>query len=288
MTQFEITKVGKQSLWINNPVMPAAGAFGFGDVYRDLVDVELLGALVTNPITWEAWSPATGTRIVPMDAGALVHTGLPNMGLNKTIQKYRETWAALPIPLIVHLVGTTAEHSARCAQRIEEEEAIRAIELGLSDDITPDDARKLVVAAVNKTEKPVMVRLPLQDALGIAQAVEDGGASTLVVAAPPRGTARDPHSGRLFSARIYGPIVKPLTLRMVGQLARRTKIPIIGSGGIHSAQDARDYMEAGARAVQVDSAVWVQPKLIEQIAKDFAGLVTTREAGALPDEWSGG
>jgi dihydroorotate dehydrogenase (NAD+) catalytic subunit len=134
----------------------------------------------------------------------------------------------------------------------------------------------------------VLVRLPLYDAYAIAEAVEDAGAATLVVAAPPRGTARDPHTGKLISGRVYGPLVKPMTLRVVGQLAKRIKIPIIGAGGIHSAQDARDYIEAGACAVQVDSVTWIQPQLLEVIARDLGGLVVTREAGALPDEWHPG
>jgi dihydroorotate dehydrogenase (NAD+) catalytic subunit len=77
-------------------------------------------------------------------------------------------------------------------------------------------------------------------------------------------------------------------LRLVGQLARRLDVPIIGAGGIHSPQDGRDYIEAGARAVQVDTVTWVQPKMLEVIARDLGGLVITKAAGALPDEWHPG
>ena len=107
-------------------------------------------------------------------------------------------------------------------------------------------------------------------------------------AKPPRGTARDFYSGRLVSGRIYGPLVKPVVLRVVGQLTRRLDIPVIGAGGIHSADDARDYLEAGARAVQVDSVTWIQPNILELIARDLGGLVVTRQAGAFPDEWHPG
>jgi dihydroorotate dehydrogenase (NAD+) catalytic subunit len=284
----EITRPGKHSLILETPVMPAAGTFGFGEVYRDFVEIEKLGAVITAPVTYEPWSPATGTRVVPLDAGILVHTGLPNPGLNKILKEKRKLWHSLPLPVILHLVGTADEHVRKSAARIDEEDSIDAIELGLYDDISWKDASLIVRAAVSKTEKPVMVRLPLQDAYEIADAVADAGASTLVIGAPPRGTARDPVTGRLVSGRIYGPLVKPIVLRVVGQLCRRIDIPIVGAGGIHSAQDARDYIDAGAVAVQLDSVFWIHPQRLEVIARDLGGWIVTRESGALPDEWHEG
>ncbi|MEO8612377.1 MAG: HisA/HisF-related TIM barrel protein [Chloroflexota bacterium] len=284
----EITRTGKNSLVLETPVMPAAGTIGFGDSYRELIQFEKLGALVTNPITYAPWSPATGTRVVPLDAGMLVHTGLPNPGLSKVMAKYRNLWNSLPLPIIVHLVASTVEHVRKSASRIDAENSVDAIELGLNDDMTWEEAEKFVKAAVNATEKPVLVRLPLQDAYEIAQAAAEAGAGALVVAAPPRGTARDLTTGRLVSGRIYGPLVKPMVLRVVGQLVNRIDIPIIGAGGIHSQQDARDFIEAGARAVQVDTLTWIQPKMLEYIARDLGGLVITRAAGALGDEWHPG
>ena len=136
-------------------------------------------------------------------------------------------------------------------------EVIAGIELGLNDDIDEDEAFRLVSAAA-AIEKPLMARLPFYESYQLAQAVVEAGADALVVSAAPRGTARDEHSGRLVSGRIYGPLVKPLVLRTVGRLRRQIpdEIPIIGAGGVHSPQDARDYIEAGAVAVQVDTATW--------------------------------
>lgn len=276
----EITRPGKSMLTINTPVMPASGTFGYGNAYRDLVSIEKLGAIVTNPITYEPWSPATGTRVVPLDAGVLVHTGLPNPGLSKTITKYRDLWSLLPVPVILHLVATMPDQVIAAAERIDHEDMIAAVELGLSDDISRRDAAQLTRAAVDRSEKPILVRLPLGDAYEIAAAVADAGAAALVVAAPPRGTARDPSSGRLVSGRVYGPLVKPIVLRTVGQLMRRINVPIIGAGGIHSTQDARDYLEAGARAVQVDTVTWVNPKMLETIADDLRGEVTSSSSAA--------
>jgi dihydroorotate dehydrogenase (NAD+) catalytic subunit len=281
----EITRSGKDSLFINTPVMPASGTFGFGDVYRGIVNVEKLGAIVTNPVTYQPWHPAAGTRVIPLDAGVLVHTGLPNPGISKVLSKHRDMWARMPVPVIMHIVATTPEHVARCAARIESEDCIAAIELGLNDDTGPQTAENFVRALTRYTEKSVLVRLPMQNAYELAEPVAYAGAGALVVSAPPRGTARDPYSGRLVPGRIYGPIVKAMTLRMVGQLATRIDIPIIGAGGIHSPQDARDFIEAGARAVQVDSVTWVEPKMLEIIARDLGGLTVTRANDAMGDEW---
>lgn len=283
----ELTRPGKHSLTIETPVMPAAGTMGYGDLYRDLVDIEKLGAFVTNPVTARPWSPATGTRVVPLDAGILMHTGLPNPGLSKVISKYHGLWRTLPLPVIVHLVGTSVDDVRRCANQIDHEESLDALELGLNDDISDYEAERLVRAATDNSDKPVIVRLPFTDTERLGEAAVDGGAAAVVVCSPPRGTARDA-AGRLVSGRVYGPLVKPMILRLVGQLARRLDVPIIGSGGIHTPNDARDYIEAGARAVQVDSVTWVSPKAIEMIARDLGGLVLTQPTGALFDEWHPG
>lgn len=282
-----ITRPGKHSLIVETPVMPAAGAFGFGEHYRNLIDIEKLGALVTNPVTYTPWSPATGTRVVPLDAGLLVHTGLPNPGLSKVLAQHRGTWERLPVPIIVHIVSTTVDEVRRCIHKLEEEDTVAGVELGLNDDISISDAQAAVRAATERADKPVIVRLPFGSSVELALAVADAGAGGLVVCAPPRGTARD-SGGRLVSGRLYGPFIKPLVLRMVGQIARRVNIPVTGAGGIHSPQDARDYLEAGAVAVQIDSVTWIEPTMLETIARDLGGLVITQPTGALPDEWHPG
>ena len=283
----EIARPGKQSLIVATPVMPAAGTVGFGDRYKALLDYEKLGAVVTNPVTVAPWRPASGTRIVPLDAGVLVHTGLPNPGLSKVISQNRRVWAALPIPVIVHLVGASAAKMKRAVEIVDEVDEIAAVELGLGDDIEEKDAVNLVREA-SRMEKPLLVRLPFYECRGLALPVAEAGADALVMTAAPRGTARDRHTGRLVSGRVYGPLIKPMILRLVGRLRREVpaELPIIASGGIHSPQDARDYMEAGAVAVQVDTATWAQPKMLERIARDLGGWIATRQKDAFPDEWN--
>ena len=283
----EIVKPGKYSVIVSTPVMPAAGTVGFGDRYRGLLDYQNLGALVTNPATVDPWRPARGTRIIPLDAGVLVHTGLPNPGLAKVISQNRRTWANLPIPVILHLVGTSVSQMKRATELVDNVDDIDAVELGLRDDIHEAAAVDLVAAA-SRMEKPLLARLPFHECHQLARPVADAGVDALVLTAPPRGAARDPQTGRLVSGRVYGPLIKPMILRLVGRLRRQLpdELPIIASGGIHSPQDARDYLEAGAVAVQVDTATWAQPKMLERIARDLGGWIATRQTDALPDEWN--
>ncbi len=282
----EITRPGKNSLILSTPVMPAAGTLGFGDSYKRLINYDKLGALVTNPVTIDQWNPASGTRVVPLESGILVHTGLPNPGLERVILRNRPVWERLPIPVILHLVGTNVSQLKRASDLMADIDVIAGVELGLNDDVTEEEARRLVREAA-KSEKPLMVRLPFYESYNLALPVVDSGADAVVVSAAPRGTARDATTGRLVSGRIYGPLIKPMILRMVGRLRRQlpAEIPIIGAGGIHSPQDARDYIEAGAVAVQVDTATWAQPKMLERISRDLGGWIATRRKDALMDEW---
>lgn len=282
-----ITRPGKNAITLENPVMNAAGILGWGDAYRDVIEWSKVGAFVTNPVSLGMRSPANGTRVVPLDAGMLVHTGLPNLGLSKTIETYRSAWERLPIPVILHLIATTPDEIARCMERIENEDIIAGVELGLDDDISQADAVALTRAAAERAEKAVIVRLPFGEKFDFAKAVIGAGAAGLVLCAAPRGTARDA-AGRLVPGRLYGTWIKPLVLRQVGQMARELNAPIIAAGGIHSPQDARDYLEAGANAVQVDSAVWIKPDILNLIASDLGGMTVTQPSGALGDEWHTG
>jgi dihydroorotate dehydrogenase (NAD+) catalytic subunit len=284
----DITRNDKFVLSVNSPILLASGVAGFGGQYPpELLALERIGALITNPVTYQAWSPVRGTRVVGLDAGVLVHTGLPNLGLERVVKEYARAWRALPTQIILHLVATQRADLQRSADLINRTEGIAGLELGLNDDIGIEKAVELVQAVRESIEKPFLVRLPMLDAYEIAEACADAGAGALVVCAPPRGTARDPHSKRLVQGRVYGALLKPMILRMVGVLRRRidNSVPIIGAGGIHNPQDARDYLDAGAVAVQLDSLLWIQPKLVERIARDVTGGLVTRPYDALADEW---
>lgn len=283
----DVTRPGKHMLTLASPVMIAAGVAGYGNHYHDLIKLSKLGALVTNPVTRHEWSPARGTRVVPMESGVLVHTGFPNAGLHGIIREFHGVWVNAPLPIVLHLIATKPADLSDAATAIDAEDGLAAVELGLPDDISATRAAEFVRALTRSMDKPVLVRLPMYDAHEIAEACADEGAGALVVCGPPRGTARDPYSGRLISGRIYSPLLHPMVLRMVGVLRKRVDdaVPIIGAGGIHSLQQARDFIDAGAVAVQIDSLIWIQPNIVERIARDLSGGLATRMMDAMPDEW---
>lgn len=281
----ELAVGGKRDLVLANPAMPAAGVFGFGDEYARLVAVDKLGALVTNPITWTPRAPASGPRVVAMTGGMLLHTGLPNPGMSRAIRQYRDVWAAFPAPVIAHVVATNLSDVHRCCAALDTVEGVAGIELGVHDQATAAEVADALREAARATTLPVIARLPLLRAPELAPAAQDAGACALTVGAPPRGTTRAPDTGQFVGGRLYGPWIKPLALRAVGQAASQVRLPVIGCGGIHAREDARDFIDAGAVAVQVDAAMWVKPGILEEIASELGGLDATRVAGAWPDEW---
>jgi dihydroorotate dehydrogenase (NAD+) catalytic subunit len=285
----ELTRPGKNTLVVENPVMCASGIVGFdGAAYRDLIDLTKIGAIVTNPVTWRPRRVARGPRVVPLPSGVLVHTGLPNPGVNAVIKQYGARWVRSLAPVIVHVVATSPADVGRCLAALDRCEGVAAVEVGLHDQSTPDDIERTLQVALDSTQLPLLVCVPLYNAVQAARVAQGAGAGGLVIAAPPRGTARDPETGQLVGGRVYGPWLKAQVLRAVGQIVRTTNVPVIGSGGIHSADDARDFLEAGAVAVQVDTVIWTQPHVLEVIARNLGGLELTRAAGALADEWEPG
>ncbi len=273
-----LTRPGKHTLLINNPVMPMAGTVGFGDEYAGLLDLNAFGALVTNPVTTAPRQPANGARVVPLTAGALLHTGLPNPGLRAVLTEHAEVWARMNVPIILHFVPVTLDDLSRGLARLDDTDTIAAVEVGLNDDIALADAVQLTREA-GRTEKPTLIRLPFGASLDMVRAVSEAGADALVLGAPPRGTARDA-AGNLISGRIYGPMNQPVALRQIGQAAQVSHAPIIAAGGIHSAQDARDYLEAGAVAVQLDSVIWVRPGSAAEIIQALAEPSSTASPAA--------
>jgi dihydroorotate dehydrogenase (NAD+) catalytic subunit len=270
MTAVDLAPDHKTGLTLANPVMPAAGCFGFGTQYARLVEVEALGAVVVGPLTVRPRQGAEPPRTVPIPGGVLLHTGLANPGIAAAVRRYARTWARSPVPVIVHVAGTSPAEAASGCQRLWSVEAVAAIELGLPDTADPDEASAIVQAAHTVARQPLIVRLPLAWADALCEAAVAAGADALTVAAPPRGTAWHAPTGRFVTGRLYGPFVLPLALRALRRVAELVLVPLIGCGGIHSAEDARAFLHAGAAAIQVDGALWRDPAGLARIARDLS------------------
>lgn len=247
----------KYDLHFDPPVLNAAGFLGFAPDHHGPVDLKQLGMFITNPISLEARSPASGTKLIPFAGGFLLHTGHPNDGLRRVLKSFSGRWTRSSVPVIVHLLGEGPDQAKKAVQMLENREGIAALELGLPPDIDPHSAQQLAAAALG--ELPLIVRLPVERALEFARALENSDAAAFSLA-PVRGCLKDAQ-GHLVYGRLYGPSQFPLTLGAVKSLANGP-VPIIGAGGIYSADQIEATLSAGALAVQVDGILWRNPEML--------------------------
>jgi dihydroorotate dehydrogenase (NAD+) catalytic subunit len=278
----------KRGLALANPVMNASGILGFADEYRGLMDFARLGAFVSGAFTFHPRSPAPPPNVVLFPNGVLIHTGLPNPGVRAAIRRYDREWQRLGPPVIAHLAATTPEDVARSVELLDRAEGVSGIELGLRDDVSTAEMEHAVRAAVGGP--PLMVRLPLLRAAELCKAAARAGADALTVGAPMRtsppvplsisqsarngeGELQDKGDKPKRMGRFYGPESFPVALEAVRAVVgamRASPLPIIGAGGIFSVENARAMLDAGAAAVQVDAAVWVDPVFLGRVAEAMA------------------
>jgi dihydroorotate dehydrogenase (NAD+) catalytic subunit len=286
----ELAPRHKYGLPLPGPVMPAAGAFGYGDAYRDLVDMRRLGALVTNPVSARPRHAASGQRLAVHGEHLLVHTGHPNPGLRRVLRRYRDLWARLEIPVIVHLLATTPPETARAAGRLAGTPGIAGVELGLAADVDAGLAQELVHAAREGGTLPVIARVPFGRVATLAPLLIEAGSDALTLTAPPRAVLPLPSEtqdvARYMRGRLYGPARYPLLLHQLATWAPALSVPIIACGGIASPEEALACLTLGATAVQLDALLWRDPRLIERIARalDKAPDGAASDEGIPPDE----
>jgi len=251
----------KRDLYFNKPLMNAAGSFGFAPDFRDHKDLgssDRFGAFVTNPFSLRPRLPAAKPEVIEYPGGFLLHTGLPNPGLNAGLKKYSAAWARSDLPIIVHLMADRPEETQNMVRKLEAQENLMAAELGfaplLADDII------LLTLEMCSGELPLIFSLPVEQVLSLGPRLMQEGAGAISIAAP-RGALKPPlpqgEGGvrELITGRLYGPSLFPQTLNVVDSAAR-LGIPIIGAGGVWSRQNVDAMLSAGALAVQVDAALW--------------------------------
>lgn len=280
----ELAPKHKYGLPIASPVMPAAGAFGYGDTYHDLVDIHALGALVTNPVSLKPRSAAKGERVIVHGNHFITHTGLPNPGLRRVLREHRKIWERFPIPIIVHVVATTPAETSRVAVQLSAVTGVAGIELGLVENISPKKALNLLDAARDNGSLPVIVRVPFSQAGTLAPKLAKGGADALTLTAPPRAVlpVLDETGGstnHYTRGRLYDPAVFPQLLNLLALLNGKLDVPVIACGGITSAQDAIACLALGATAVQIDALLWRDPQLLTRVAEGLQNIDTSTPVG---------
>ena len=292
-------KVDIGGLELNNPVMTASGTFGYGREFETYVDLNRLGAIIVKGLSLEPSMGNQPPRIVETPCGMLNAIGLENVGIQTFIQDKLPFLETLSPPVLVNIYGETVEAYAQLAARIDALEHIAGVEVNIS---CPNvkaggvafgadpNAAALVVREVRKnTDKTLIVKLSpnVSDISEIAIRVEGEGADTLSLINTITGMAIDVETRRPKLANITGglsgPAIKPVALRMVWQVSRAVKIPVIGIGGIMTSQDALEFFVAGATAVQVGTANLVNPRATMEILQGIEDYLSQNEIDKLTD-----
>lgn len=262
-------------LTLRNPVMTASGTFASGREYADLVDLGRLGALVTKGVSLEPWPGNPSPRIAETASGMLNSIGLQNAGLEAFIERDLPWLAEQDVPVIVNVHGHAPAEFGRICERLDAEDAVDAFELnvscpnvsegGMAFGTSCAGVTDVVHAARETTGKPLIVKLTpnVTDVAEIGRAAEAAGADAVSLINTLLGMAIDAETFRPLLARVVGglsgPAIKPVALRMVWQVAKAVGIPVVGMGGIATAADAVEFMLAGATAVAVGTATFVEP-----------------------------
>ena len=268
-------KINLAGIELKNPVMTASGTFGYGREFDRLVDLNRLGGIIVKGLSLEPSKGNPPPRIVETACGMLNAIGLENVGIEAFIKRKLPFLTTLDPPIFVNIYGKQVEDYAQLAGRIDSLADISGIEVniscpnvksgGLAFGVDPDEAYRVVKAVRARTEKLMIVKLSpnVTDITAIARRVEDAGADVLSLINTITGMAIDVETRRPVLANITGglsgPAIKPVALRMVYQVAQVTDLPIIGIGGIMTAKDALEFLLAGATAVQIGTANFVNP-----------------------------
>ena len=268
-------KVCIGSLELENPVMLASGTCGYGPEISDFVDLRSLGAIVVKGISLEPRQGNPPPRLVETPCGLLNAIGLENVGIEAFFSRKLSWLRERKITTIVNILGNSVDEYEQLARRLQGREGVHGLEIniscpnvkegGVAFGQDPHLAAEVTSRVVGATDLPIIVKLSpnVTDICAIASAVEEAGATAVSLINTLLGMAIDirkrrPVLGNVFGG-LSGPAIKPVALRMVWQVARCISIPVIGIGGITSAQDALEFLMAGAAAVQLGTATLVDP-----------------------------
>ncbi|MCM3759387.1 dihydroorotate dehydrogenase [Alkalihalobacillus oceani] len=277
--------VNLPGLTMRNPIMPASGCFGFGKEYADYFDLAQLGAIAIKATTLEPRFGNPTPRVAETASGILNAIGLQNPGLESVLANELPWLERYDVPIVANVAGTNIDDYVETVARLSEAANVAAIELniscpnvkqgGIAFGTIPEVAAELTREVKNVSAVPVYVKLSpnVADIVSIAKAVEAAGADGLSMINTLLGMRIDLKSRRPILANGYGglsgPAVKPVAIRMIHQVSQAVDLPIIGMGGVQTADDVIEFMLAGASAVAVGTANFtdplVCPTIIEQL-----------------------
>jgi dihydroorotate dehydrogenase (NAD+) catalytic subunit len=284
---------------IKNPVMTASGTFGYASEFDDLMDLNRLGAIVVKGLSLEPSKGNPPPRIVETPCGMLNAIGLENVGLAAFVEKKLPFLRRLDPPVFVNVYGKSTEEYAELAARLEDIDGVSGIEVniscpnvksgGMAFGAYPESAAEVIRAIRKQIAKPLMVKLSpnVTDITEIAKSVEAEGADSISLINTITGMAIDietrrPKIGNITGG-LSGPAIKPVALRMVWQVAQTVKVPVVGIGGIMTATDALEFLIAGAMAVQVGTANFINPHATTDIIDGIETFMMERNISDISD-----
>ncbi|TME86647.1 MAG: dihydroorotate dehydrogenase [Chloroflexi bacterium] len=287
-----------RGLWLKNPVLTASGTFGQGVEYAELIDVGRLGAIVNKGTTPRARPGNPQYRIAETPAGILNSIGLENPGAEEVARKYGKVWAKLGVPVIVNVAGYSVADYVFVVEALDGTAGVVAFELnvscpnvegGMLFGSDPQLAAQVTRGVKDATDKPVIVKLTpnAPNVVAVAQACEAAGADGLTTINTVLGMRIDVAKRRPMlgtgSGGLSGPALRPIAVHLTYQVAQAVSIPIIGAGGVTSANDALEFLMAGASAVQVGTATFADPTAPLSVIEGLAAYVRAQALASIRD-----
>lgn len=272
-------------LELRNPVITASGTFGYGPEYADFVDLSRLGGIIVKGTTLEPRQGNPYPRIAETPSGMLNAVGLQNPGVDAFVNMTYRIIRDIDTAVIVNISGSSPEDYAEVSRRLSGLDRIAAIEVNISCPNvksggmafgTSTDGAAMVTKAVRENyDGPVIVKLSpnVTDIVSIAKAAEDAGADALSLTNTFLGMAVDVERMKpllsTVTGGLSGPCIRPIAVRMVWQVAKAVKVPVIGLGGIMNGRDALEFIMAGATAIQVGTANFIDPAVSVRIVDEI-------------------
>ncbi len=292
-------RVSIGSLQLKNPVMTASGTFGYAKEFEPYVNLHRLGAVVVKGISLEPRAGNPSPRIVETACGMLNAIGLENVGVKRFVSEKMKYLQDINVPVFVNILGDSVEEYREIAARLDGVPGIAGIEVNISCPnvkkggaaFGSDEKMAATVTKVVQEESsvPVVVKLSpnVTDVTRIARAVEDAGADAVslintLIAMSIDHKSRKPCLANVIGG-LSGPAIKPVALRMVYQVAQVVSIPVIGIGGIESYEDVLEFMLAGATAVQIGTANFIDPRASEKAVVGLADYVNSEKLNSIRD-----
>ena len=281
-----------------NPVMTASGTFGSGMEYSEFVDLNRLGAVVTKGVADVPWEGNAAPRVAEVYGGMLNAIGLQNPGIDTFLERDLPFLTQYDTRIIVNVCGHTEEEYLRVVERLQDQPADlleiniscpNVKEGGIAFGLDPRGVEQITKKIKEKAAQPVIMKLSpnVTDIAEIARAAEAGGADALSLINTLTGMKIDVKKKRFVLANrtggMSGPAIHPVAVRMVWQCAQAVSIPLIGMGGIRNTEDALEFMLAGATAVAVGTANFLQPDITMEIVEGMQAYVKEEGLGSIQE-----